>query len=145
MTPRKIDRQRGATLIEVVIAALILAIGMLGVGAMQAAALRNSQSALERSQGVMESYSILDTLRANPVAARMGQYNMPMTCAPLGGVGRVAAERDAWILNVQRSLGEDACGRIACINDRCEVEVRWDDRRGTGGEENQSIVTVARL
>ena len=34
--------QRGASLIEILIAVLILAIGMLSVGAMQATALRNN-------------------------------------------------------------------------------------------------------
>ncbi|WP_294067898.1 type IV pilus modification protein PilV [Silanimonas sp.] len=139
------SRQAGASLIEVLIAALILAIGMLGLGAMQAAALRNSQSALERSQAVMESYAILDMMRANSIAARAGQYNMPRTCSPLGGTGRADVERDAWIANLQASLGEAACARIACLNDRCEIEIEWDDSRGTGGEAVQVIQTVSRL
>lgn len=138
-------RQRGASLIEVVIAVLILAIGMLGIGAMQTVALRNSQSALERSQAVMLSYSALDLLRANPVAARIGSYNMPRTCAPLGGGTRADLERDAWLGDLTAPLGEDACGRISCIDARCEVEVFWDDARGTGGESQHSIITVARL
>lgn len=138
-------RQSGASLIEVLIAALILAIGMLGLGAMQAAALRNSQSSLERSQAVMESYAILDMMRANPIAAQAGQYNMPRTCAPLGGGGRANLERDAWITGLQASLGESACARIACLNDRCEIEIDWDDSRGTGGDTAQSIQTVTRL
>jgi type IV pilus assembly protein PilV len=63
-------------LIEVLVAVLVLGIGLLGVAAMQATALRNSQSSLERSQGVMHVYTILDAMRANPQAARAGGYNM---------------------------------------------------------------------
>jgi len=139
------SRQSGASLIEVVIAVLILAIGMLGVGAMQTVALRNSQSALERSQAVMLSYSALDLLRANPVAARIGSYNMPRSCGPLGGSTRADFERDAWLGDLTATLGEAACGRIACIDTRCQVEVVWDDARATGGESEHSIITVARL
>jgi len=133
-------------LIEILIAALILAIGMLGVAAMQAVALRNSQSALERSQAVIETYSILDMMRANSIAARSGAYNMPLTCDPIAGAStRAELERNAWIDGLKGRLGEAACARIACANDRCEIDVVWDDGRGTAGEVEQRIQTVSRL
>ncbi|MFL8092610.1 prepilin-type N-terminal cleavage/methylation domain-containing protein, partial [Xanthomonas vasicola] len=43
----------GIGLIEVLISVVILGVGMLGIAAMQATALRNSQSSLERSQAVI--------------------------------------------------------------------------------------------
>lgn len=139
-------RESGATLIEVLIAALILAVGMLGIGAMQAVALKNSQSSLERSQAVIETYSILDMMRANPVAARSGAYNIPLTCAPIDGAAtRAELERNAWLQGLQLKLGEESCGRIACVDDNCEIEVAWDDGRATGGDSEQRIRTVARL
>lgn len=149
MTPMSLPssgrRQAGATLIEILIAALILAVGMLGVGAMQAAALRNSQSSLERSQAVLETYAILDTMRANLIAARAGAYNMPRTCAPIAGGTRAQLERAAWHQGVIARLGDDACARIACVDNVCTVELDWDDSRGTAGEAGHSTVTVAQL
>lgn len=138
-------RQSGATLIEILIAALILAVGMLGVGAMQAAALRNSQSSLERSQAVLETYAILDTMRANLIAARSGAYNMPLTCEPLAGATRAEVERAAWHQGVKDRLGEDACARIACADNVCTVDLVWDDSRGTAGETEHQITTVSQL
>jgi type IV pilus assembly protein PilV len=135
----------GATLIEILIAALILAVGMLGVGAMQAAALRNSQSSLERSQAVLETYAILDTMRANLIAARTGDYNMPLTCDPLAGGRRAELERAAWHRGVKDRLGEDACARIACTDNVCTVQLVWDDSRGTAGATEQEITTVSQL
>ena len=145
--PSPSGRQRGATLIEVLIAALILAIGMLGVGAMQAAALRNSQSSLERSQAVVETYSILDTMRANSFEARSGAYNVPETCGGPSGAAttRPVVERNAWLSGLVDRLGENACGEIACVNNVCTITIQWDDSRGTAGNAEQAVTTVARL
>ncbi|HAI59740.1 MAG TPA: type IV pilus modification protein PilV [Xanthomonadaceae bacterium] len=143
--PSRRQRQSGATLIEILIAALILAVGMLGVGAMQAAALRNSQSSLERSQAVLETYAILDTMRANLIAARAGAYNMPLTCAPIVGGTRAEVERAAWHQGLQGRLGENACARIACADNVCTIELQWDDSRGTAGDTEQEIITVSQL
>jgi len=76
MTPRPLHARRhaafasrGVSLLEVLIAVLILAIGLLGVAALQASALRNSQSSLERSQAVIYTYTILDSMRSNTANA----------------------------------------------------------------------------
>ena len=50
------------SLLEVLIAVLVLAIGLLGIAALQATALRNSQSSLERNQAVIASYTIADAM-----------------------------------------------------------------------------------
>ena len=129
--PRSAVAVRGVGLIEVLVAVLVLAIGLLGVAAMQATALRNSQSSLERSQGVMHVYTILDAMRANPDAARAGIYNIGMTCAVPAAGNLVANDRRAWIATLQQNLGVTACGQIACAGALCTVTVRWDDSRGT--------------
>jgi type IV pilus assembly protein PilV len=138
-------QQRGASLIEILIAVLILAIGMLSVGALQATALRNNQSALERSQVVLETYSIIDMMRANVNAARNDAYNMPLTCEAPAGPDRPNVEQAAWIGSLQAALGDSACGQIACINAVCTVTVQWDDTRGIGGQTEQQLSTVARI
>ena len=79
---------RGVGLIEVLIAVLVMAIGLLGIAAMQATALRNSQSSLERSQAVIQSYGILDAMRANLDVARAGTYNTAdFVCDPPAAAG----------------------------------------------------------
>jgi type IV pilus assembly protein PilV len=140
--------QRGVGMIEVLVAVLILAIGLLGVAALQATALRNSQSAMERSQGVVHAYAIFDSMRANPAAARAGDYNLAMAAAPCGApaAGTLAQnDQRAWITIMQRDLGPTACGSIACVADQCTVTVRWDDSRATGGVTNQMFTTTSRI
>ena len=139
------NAQRGVGMIEVLVAVLILAIGLLGVAALQATALRNSQGAMERSQGVVHAYAIFDSMRANPAAARAGDYNIGMTCnAP--AVGTLAqSDLNSWVTIMQRDLGPTACGAVACVADLCTVTVRWDDSRATGGVANQSFTTTSRI
>jgi type IV pilus assembly protein PilV len=140
-------RQGGASLVEVMVAVLILSVGLLGVAAMQATALKNSQSALERSQAVIESYAILDAMRANQEAARTGAYTTGMTCSAPSGAGLVSGDLGRWITSMQASLGSNACGAVNCVaaTRTCTVTVRWDDSRGTGGSSAQEVVTVGRI
>lgn len=146
----------GVGLIEVLIAVLVMAIGLLGIAALQATALRNSQSSLERSQAVIHSYAILDAMRANLPAARSGVYNMaaPVCTAPTAGAGASLAANDQanWLRALETSMGtEDACGQIQCVaiagsqSRNCTVTVQWDDTRGSGGEDEYQTVTVSRL
>lgn len=138
---------RGVGLLEVLIAVLVMGIGLLGIAALQTTALRNSQSALERSQAVIHSYAILDAMRANREAAADGQYNMAMSCTAPSGGGLVGQDRTAWMASLKRSLGDRAttCASIQCNNNVCDVGIRWDDARGSAGVNNYSFNTRTRL
>ena len=142
-------RQRGASLLEVLIAILILAIGMLGVAAMQAMSLRNSLSALERSQATVQTYAIMDAMRANIADARNNQYNLALAADPCAApaAGGTLATRDlnAWINSLQATLGPSACGAVACAANVCEITIRWNDERGTGGDSAQQLITRSRI
>ncbi|MDI9239897.1 type IV pilus modification protein PilV [Lysobacter sp. LF1] len=141
---------KGASLLEVLVAVLVLAVGLLGVAALQATALRNNQSSYERSEAVILSYAMFDVLRANRAAAIAGDYNLAeWTCAvPTAGT-RADNERRRWMQAMQRSLGSTACGSVACMNEElCIVGLRWDDARGTGDRtaaRTYSIETRTRL
>ncbi len=143
--PRSLAAIRGVGLIEVLVAVLVLAIGLLGVAAMQATALRNSQSSLERSQGVMHVYTILDAMRANPDAARSGGYNMGMTCTAPSAGSLISSDQRQWITVLQQNLGVTACGQVTCAGAVCTITVRWDDSRGSGGTSAQTLSTTTRI
>lgn len=147
--------QHGASLIEVLIAVLVVAIGLLGVAALQASALRNSQSAYERTQATIMSYSLLDAMRADLAATRNGDYNTTgFLCAAPTGTTLHDVQMIDWINTLQSGsgLGTGACGQIACgvsVNPTdptsCTIDVRWDDTRGDRGVSNQTIRTVTML
>ncbi|MBV8147292.1 MAG: type IV pilus modification protein PilV [Gammaproteobacteria bacterium] len=56
---------RGFTLLEVLIALLVLSIGLLGIGKLMMLSARANDSAYMRSQATALAYTILDAMRAN--------------------------------------------------------------------------------
>lgn len=64
----------GFTLIEVLVAVLILAIGLLGLAELQVVGLRNNYNAYLRSQAILLAYDIAERMRANPVGLSSGAY-----------------------------------------------------------------------
>jgi type IV pilus assembly protein PilV len=134
--------QAGVGLIEVLVSVLILAIGLLGIAAMQATALRNSQGSFERTQVVIQSYSILDAMRANRNAAIAGEYALGggMICAVPASGTLAQADMQRWISSLKDSIGSGVatdtttCGQVVCTAaGQCTVTVRWDDSRATDG------------
>jgi len=71
----KSTRQNGFTLIEVLVAALVLAIGILGLATTMMVGLKSDQSAYFRSQASALAYDMADRIRLNKVAAGTGDYD----------------------------------------------------------------------
>lgn len=138
--------QRGASLLEVLIAVLILAIGMLGMAALQAVSLRNTQSASDRTTAVIQSYAMLDMMRANRVQARAGAYNQSFLCvAPETPANRIEGDVARWITQMQEAMGPTACGSITCAASTCEIKVRWNDSRADEDAAAKELTTETRL
>jgi type IV pilus assembly protein PilV len=68
-------RQRGFTLIEVMIAILVLAVGLLGLAGMNARILNGQFEAYQRAQAMLLVDDMVSRLRANPEGARAGAYD----------------------------------------------------------------------
>jgi len=69
--------QRGFTLLEVLIAVVILSVGLLGLAALQATSLKSNHHSLIRSQIAILSYDMVDRMRANRPAVILGDYDLP--------------------------------------------------------------------
>jgi type IV pilus assembly protein PilV len=65
----------GFTMLEVLIAIVVIAFGLLGIAGLQAFALKNNQSATLRSTATVLAGDIIDRAKANPLAADRGLYN----------------------------------------------------------------------
>jgi type IV pilus assembly protein PilV len=139
-------KSKGFSLIEVLVAVLVLAIGLLGVAALQINATRANQSAELRSQASMLAYFMLDAMRANREAARAGSYNLTsMTCTLPSGGTLAQNDQRYWLEKAKGTLGPSACGKIECDNTgNCTVTLQWDDSRA-GGDSDQVIEVKSRL
>ena len=62
-------KPNGFTLVEVLVSMVILAIGLLGMAAMQATTLKSNLSAYQRSQATQLAYEMADRIRANLIAS----------------------------------------------------------------------------
>lgn len=148
-------QQKGSSLLEVLIAVLVMAIGMLGIAALQAVTLKNSNSSAGRSQAVIHIYSAFDTLRLNRAVALAGGYNVPdfvcETKEAEDGDDTDYTVFNGWLAGVQADLGPGSCGRMSCqIEDgddevSCKVGVQWDDTRAVGGGEEEHFEMKSRL
>jgi type IV pilus assembly protein PilV len=96
-------RARGFTLVEVLVALLVLSVGMLGIAALYLDSLRASRAALYRTQAVTLASDIADRIRANrtPIDA----YDCSGECvAGTGGNAVAILDINAWLANIQREL-----------------------------------------
>jgi type IV pilus assembly protein PilV len=137
--------QSGFTLIEVLIAVVVLASGLLGLAAIQATALGNNHSAYNRSQATQLAYDIADRMRANSnaaanylglaSAASCATNDTPCTaCKTIANActPQQMAEQDRydWNQNIGRSL-PDGEGFISRSGNVYTIRVSWDDDKNT--------------
>ena len=78
---RHLRRQRGYTLLEILVAAVVLTGGLIGIASMQAAGTRLNNNAYLRTQASILAYDIVDRMRANRAAVDANQYDIALTDA----------------------------------------------------------------
>lgn len=79
MKPHPFSRQSGASLIEVLIAILILSFGLLSMGGMMATAVQLPKLAAYRAVATNIGLNHIDRIRANPTAFATGGYDANLT------------------------------------------------------------------
>lgn len=109
-TRGKACRQRGTTLIEALVAVVVLSIGLLGMAGLQANALKLNQTSMQRSQATILAYSILDQMRSDTAAAKAGDYDVDFDDEPAEG-----SALETWRNEITRSLGALAEGKICRV------------------------------
>ena len=75
INPRHTSRQSGASLIEVLVAILLLSFGMLALGAMMSFAVQMPKLSALRATAANLAASHVERIRANPGAFRIGSYS----------------------------------------------------------------------
>jgi len=147
-----LSRQAGVSLIELMLAMLVLSIGLLGVAGLQSTTIRNSYSSQQRAVAITLATSMAERIRANSTAAAAGGFALTKTCTiPSAGGGIVSYEVNAWMTEIKSSLGRAAdtssCGQITYSNANrtYTVSVFWDDSRALGGQVDASYSYMVRI
>jgi type IV pilus assembly protein PilV len=74
-SPKSLSNCKGMTLIEVLVAAIVIAVGLLGVASMQVTALKGASNADYRSRAIDITASLADRMRANLEGVDANSYN----------------------------------------------------------------------
>jgi type IV pilus assembly protein PilV len=144
-------KQSGATIVEILVAVLILSFGLLGMAALQTRALQGNQSSFQRSQAIMLVNYIMDAMRIDRENARGGNYNINNVCGSAGISGTTLDKNNLreWLEASANNLGGNAespvCGSVVCnVNYSCTVTIQWDDSK-IGGLTNQRVVITSTI
>ncbi|HKI62568.1 MAG TPA: type IV pilus modification protein PilV [Mariprofundaceae bacterium] len=142
-------KQTGFTLVEVLVAMTVLAIGLLALAGVQANGLRSTHTAYERSQASIAAMDIADRMRANKAGVDANAYaaiaSPPVAPVPASCVGTgvnctptqiAAVDAYEWLISLATDrdlLNPD--GAVTCLAAPCvpgsmyQITIRWDGRR----------------
>jgi type IV pilus assembly protein PilV len=128
----KHNSQQGVTLVEAMIALLVISVGLLGIASLQITAMSQNASSLNHSQAVWMAYNMSDRIRANITEFNnyngidtSGTYSQDcMTNSCTNAQMRVADAAD-WQTMVQNL--PSGRGIIGINGDGLLVTVMWDD------------------
>lgn len=141
------QKMKGFSLLEVLVALVILALGMLGIANMLLLAHKSNSSSYSRQQAIQSAYDIIDHIRANRQAAINGNYSVnnlvssgtptipsapSANCLTSSCTTTQLAAYDTWSwLATDVARLPNGCGSIATApsgtSTLVTVTVQWDD------------------
>jgi type IV pilus assembly protein PilV len=128
--------QQGVTLVESMIALLVISIGLLGIASLQITAMSQNASSLNHSQAVWYAYNMSDRIRANisefanyDGIDTSNSYSQDCLSAACTNAQMLTADAADWAAMTGNLPG--GRGVIATTADGLLVSVMWDDE-GTG-------------
>jgi type IV pilus assembly protein PilV len=130
--------QRGFTLVEVLVALVVLSIGLLGMAKMVMVSSHSNDSAYLRSQATALAYQAMDSMRANLTASTTNGYITPLNVMPAATVNCSAvcdnttlalSDVYAWKQHLKNALpaGTGSITTSATFPVIATVVVQWDD------------------
>jgi type IV pilus assembly protein PilV len=140
-------RQKGLSLIEVMIALAVFSFGLLALAALMASGLKYNTSALHRSYATSQAYDMADRMRANRLGLDAGYYNdlsesdTDPGCIETGCSPKEMAQYDTWQWNTDNArLLPEGAGTVSLKSDDPEstyfglytITVSWNDDRDPG-------------
>ena len=129
--------QHGVSMIESLVSVVVIAIGLLGLAALQINSLKNNSSAYFHTQAVMMAHNMADRIRANQVqilnyvgvdtAKQYDQDCLAQACTSAEMLQADATEWSALVANIPAGRGIVR----APVANQLDIVVMWDDD-GTG-------------
>lgn len=143
--PRKLrGRSCGFTLIEVLVALLVLSVGLLGLASLQTSGLRLSDSAYLRSQATLAGYDLIDRMRLDREDAPKYDTSGDFVDEKADIPKKPVQLRDWVSTQLDRLPGGAASVDCDGTSAVCTVRIRWNDSRA-GGDDEQTFTIETRV
>ena len=137
---RSARKQGGFSMIEVLVALIVLALGLLGFALLQTMNMRFTQSANYKTQATNLAYDLLDQMRANRMQAAWysgtagasfnpGDVTNTNCSRPLGAAATIGNNVERWQCQVVRALGDSASAGVTYVDGVVTVAIAWGDQR----------------
>jgi type IV pilus assembly protein PilV len=125
------SRECGFTLVEALVALVVLSIGLLGIAGLQITSLKSNHGSATRTQAVYLAYDVIDRMRANPTAAINHDYEIAIGATPAGGT-IAGDDLVAWKQNIKNALpsgfvAPDGSVAFDATANTFTVSIVWDD------------------
>lgn len=135
------NKQRGFSMIEILITLVIIAIALLGTAGLQLYAMRNTKSADQRNQAVFLASELIERMEANKAGAVAGSYVingvaattattdcMAGTCNSTQIASYDLAQWTASVASAVPGASWDVSAAVAGLLATYTVRVQWTDR-----------------
>lgn len=129
------DNSRGFSILEMLIALMVLSLGLLGMASLQITGLRSLHMGKTRTQVTYLAYEMADRIRANPAGAQNGDYDGTAALATINCEGQANAcvpssmaqfDMSQWAQGL--TLVPGGTGQIAStVPGEYTITVRWDE------------------
>lgn len=133
--------QQGFTLLEILVAIVVLSIGLLGLAGLQAVSLNNNQIAYFRAIATQQANDMADRIRANSAGVLAGKYDDLDTTIPSDpncvanvctATQMATADHSQWNTNNQRLLPSGTGTVASGAGGTFVITVSWNERTSAG-------------
>ena len=121
--------QNGFALFEVLITVIIMAIGLLGLAALQVTSLKANHGALQKTQATFLAYDMVDRIRSNRNEGIAGNYDIDISDIKPTGTTLPEVDLNDWLTSISDLL-PSGDGAVACDGSGiCTINITWNIER----------------
>lgn len=135
-------RQNGTTLLEALIAVLVISIGLLGVASTQLYSVKASHSSHLRTYALNQAENLIDAMRASRQGALNGELDDDCDTNVVGAMPVSCAMRTQWDADLITLLGPGAQGTVNWNDNIVTVTIQWNDSRGEADNDGNAQTTL---